>query len=255
MSVCRAAALSAIVLVAPLIGRAADAPAKLPDDGWWVRYFVTMRGNQPNDESTIKRTYALVGTAIENNQKCRWVEMKSVPVVDGKDLPGVVVKFLVPERELLNSGKPLESLVRCWKKDADGAVEAQKFNQPRGAGGFAGSADFWFGGDLLFLPGVQRNSKAVNEKNTVEYEHGRLEIAEARAFKYQASRPAPVDDRKQEFVFECTVWNHPAVAPGFAALRERVEYRISDTLVQAGSEEYVLQDFGTDAKSAMPEHN
>src|SRR6516225_6114563 len=103
MNVYRATALTAIVLVAACAALADEPQAKLPADGWWARYHVTMKSEQTKEEWTFIRTYALVGTAIENERKCRWVEMKSVPVIDGKEQPDTVVKFLAPERELLES--------------------------------------------------------------------------------------------------------------------------------------------------------
>src|SRR5262245_47669881 len=106
-----------------------EAPTKLPKDGWWVRYFVTMNGEGINDNVIIKRTYSLVGTTTENGEKCRSVEMKTVQMVNGKEQTDVI-KFLVPERELLESEKPLEGLLRAWRRIDDGTVEEQKFNQP-----------------------------------------------------------------------------------------------------------------------------
>src|SRR5262249_47690506 len=131
------AAFIAILLIVPSVAPADEAPAKLPPDGWWARDFVRLKSEPKNDECTFKGTYALVGTTIENDQKCRWVEMKSVPVIDGNEQPATAIKFLVPEKELLESVKPLDSLVRAWQKDADGAVQALRFRQPVGAGGFA----------------------------------------------------------------------------------------------------------------------
>src|SRR5260370_37737295 len=111
----RASILLGLIACANSAVRADEAPKMLPKDGWWVRYFVTMNFGQPNDEQTIKRKYSLVGTVTENDQKCRWVEMKSVQSVNGKEQTDII-KFLVPEKELLESEKPLESLIRAWRQ-------------------------------------------------------------------------------------------------------------------------------------------
>jgi hypothetical protein len=250
------AAFIAILLIALSVAPADDVPAKLPADGWWVRYFVRMKSEQKNEEWTFKCIYSLVGTTTENDQRCRWVEMKSVPVIDGNEQPATVVKFLIPEKELLESAKPLESLVRAWQKDADGAVQALKFRQPVGAGGFAGSADFYFGSDLAMFSGLQQRCRTVAEKKIVEYQQGRLEAAAARAFEHSATRRALTNGDKQEFNSEFTLWDHPSVpAPGFAALRHRHEYRRNEMLVQTTVGDFEIEDFGMHAKSELPENH
>ncbi len=250
----KAGAVPVILLVATCAAFADDGPAKLPADGWWVRYYVTMRREGTNDDGILKRTYSLVGTSIVNGENCRWVEMKTVQMVNGNEQTDIL-KFLVPEKALLEAEKPLESLVRAWRKIDDGAVTEQKFNQPLGAAGSVASADFGWGRDMVIFPGPQRKTTAVKEKKAIEYQQGRLEVAEGRAGKHVATRRALTSGQKQTIAFEYTIWNHATVAPGFCAAKTRYEILIDDAPKAAGVGEWVIEDFGTDAKSALPENN
>jgi hypothetical protein len=243
----------------PLPAFAEDAPPKLPANGSWVRYNVTARREgSNNDDATFTRMYSLVGTTTEEGQPCRWVEMKTVHKFDGKEKTDIL-KFLIPEIELLQSEKPLNSLVRTWRKIDDGDAKLMTFDQESGVEGTYYSrlsADSGFGRDLFLLPGPQRKSKRVNQRNIVEYQRGRLEIAEGRSGKHISSRMPRVNgQRKLTIVLEFTVWNHPAVPLGCAAAKDRVEYLIDDVPSEAFESEWVVEDFGTDAKSAIPDKN
>ena len=60
MNKLRAIVLVGITLLANGALPAGEAPEKLPEDGWWVRYYVTMKRPKANHEITMKRTYSLV---------------------------------------------------------------------------------------------------------------------------------------------------------------------------------------------------
>ena len=159
----RPIALSAVLLlalarnlaVANQLAKAEDATAKLPNDGWWVRYLVTGKDPGNNDDAPTKCTYSLAGSANENGQLCRWVEVKWDRTFDGKKQVDIL-KFLVPEKELLHGEKPLDSLVRCWRKIDEGEAKLMTFDQPAGVAGTyfsRWSADFAFGRDMIIFPG------------------------------------------------------------------------------------------------------
>jgi len=233
---------------------AEEVPAKLPKDGWWVRYYVITKREVTNEEWTMIRTYSLVGTTTENDQKSRWVEMKSVQTINGKEQTDII-KFLVPEKELLEGERPLESLVRAWRRIDDGEVEEQKFNQPLGVRGFSGGADFYFGHDVSIFPGAQRSSKPVDEKKVVNYQQGRLELAEGRVGKRLAKRRAITADVEYTILHDLTTWSAPVLAPAFAAASMRIVLSENGKPRPMQAIEYAVEDFGTGAKSALPENN
>ncbi|MGE5192951.1 MAG: hypothetical protein ACM3U2_10645 [Deltaproteobacteria bacterium] len=253
MNILRIGLLFLTALACRSFALAEDAPEKLPADGWWVRYFVTMRREGTNDDEIMKRTYSLVGTSMENGEKCRWVEMKTLYTINGTERTEID-KFLIPETELLESEKPLNSLVRAWQKRDDGPIKELNFNQPLGGRGFGGSADYYFGQWMIVFPGPQRKAKVVREKRVVEWQQGRLELGEARAGKRVASRQAVTVVQKQTIQMDFTVWNHPSASPGFVAARTRMQVLIDDVPNRALAEEWTIEDFGTDAKSALLEN-
>jgi hypothetical protein len=257
MSMIRASLCLGLVLLANRLVRAEEEPAKLPKDGWWVRYVVTGNDQGNNDESPMKCTYSLVGSANENGQLCRWIEVKSDRTFDGKKQVDTL-KFLVPEKELLQSEKPLNSLVRCWRRIDDGDPGQMTFGQPAGVAGTYSSvwsADFAFGRDLIIFPGPQQKLKPVDEQKVIDYQRGRFDVRAGRAGKFFAARRSMPDGRKQSIALDFIVWNDPAVAPGFAAAKTTVDVRVDDVTVLAGTSEWTIEDFGIDAKSAMPDNN
>jgi len=252
MNPMRGAVFFGLILLVYSVSSAEDRSASLPKDGWWVRYFVVIQ-REGNEDVTMKRKYSLVGTTTENGERCRWVEIQSVQPIDGQELTDVI-KFLIPEKELLENEKPLDSIVRAWRKTNDGPVEEVKFNQPLGVGGSVASADFAWGHSLLIFPGPQRKSKSVEKKKVVEYQQGRLEVGAGQVGKHVATRKALTNGEKQEFETEFTAWNDAAIAPACAAMHSRTEFRRNDLLIQAITEEVVLEDIGVDAKSELPEN-
>jgi hypothetical protein len=149
----------------------------------------------------------------------------------------------------------MNSLVRAWRKFDDEPAEEQKFNQGPGGRGFGGNADYYFGHHMIMFPGPQQKAQVIEEKRLVEYQQGRLELGEARAGKRVASRQAVTVAQKQTIQTDFTVWNHPTVSAGFVAGKTRVQVLFDDVPNRAFAEELTIEDFGTDAKSAIPESN
>jgi hypothetical protein len=249
---CAFAAICLAISIA-LPAFADEPPAKLPSDGWWVRYFAIEK-SQGREEWTLKHTFSLVGTTTENDRLCRWVELNSVQVINGTE-KREIVKFLVPEQELLGSEKPLDSLVRAWQKLEDGQVELLKFNQPLGLPGFAASADFVYGIRFVIFPGPQQKSKLIAEERVIDFQRGRLKVAEGRSGTFIATRRALTTGQKQTFHLDFTVWNHHDLSPGFVALKSRLELSRDDKVGAAVISEWTVEDFGVDAKSALPDNN
>lgn len=230
-----------------------EALPSLPKDGAWVQYVGTTKQEGLTDESTFRRTYSLVGTKTENERLCRWVEVKDVVEIDqGKRTH--IAKFLIPERELLENEKPLESLVRGWRKSTFGDVQEMKFNTQEG---FFGSAHFVFGANLLIFPGPQKLSREIREPKSVDYQSGRLEIPSGRNGQFRADYEDPVSEsgRVRKRSADFSVWSHPEIPLGAAEWKLRLEIRNDDRVISVTLSEFVLEDFGTDAKSTLPDHD
>lgn len=227
-----------------------DAAPTLPKDGTWVRYFVTGKTSQQADEVKWRTTYSLVGTKMENGQKCRWVEKKQAQDNGGVDQIEII-KFLIPEKELLESKAPMKSLVRAWRSINNGAVD-DLFGAT--ASSSLSDADFHYGSDLIIFPGPQRGGKIVHEPTVVEYQSGRLEMATGRETHHVASRSFP-SGTTLSAVTDVTLWTHPTVPLGWAQAKIRFEFRRNDKPGPNSLCDWLLEDFGADAKTALPDND
>ena len=251
----RIALVFAALLACNTFTIAEEAQAKLPKDGWWVRYYVMMKTDQPNDTWTVKRTYSLVGTVIENGQKCRWIEMKSLRSTDGKEETDII-KFLIPEKDLWESDKPLDYLVRAWQKLDGGAVEEVQFDQPSRRRRRRHQRRLRVG-SRTWLSFQARKGKRVLKKSGKSSNTSRADWRSLGGGTGRMSRceESPTSGEKHAFNTAFTVWNHATVLPACAAMRQRIEYRRNDVLLLTTIKELVVEDFGTDAKSALPDNS
>ncbi len=247
-----AVVLSPLMLFSPGPMRAAEPTVELPKDGTWVRYVVNVRREDTMEEWTSRRRFALVGTVVENERTCRWVESEETRTINGKEEDRSVVKWLIPEQDLLLAERPMETLIRAWIDDVP-PIE-WKFNVQPDFPGVSSSADHACGRDVVMFPGPQRKTKPIAEGKVVEFQRGRLEIVEGRTGKHVSTRRA-ANGREGTFELEYTVWNHPAVPLGFAASNQRTMLRLDGIAARTISSEWTLEDFGTDAKSALPDNN
>src|SRR5262249_46409057 len=112
-------------------GFAAEQPKeKLPDDGWWIRYGGNSKqtANEQVQEHKGQTTYSLVGTVVDGGQTYRWIEHKTISSLE-KDDQVTITKFLVPEKDLLESDQPVQHYKRGWIKLNDRPVTAIKVEQ------------------------------------------------------------------------------------------------------------------------------
>ena len=107
------------VLFPYLYGQAEEQSSKLPEDGWWIRYSYTDKQDADGQvrqvpEFTQKITYFLVGTVMEDGEKCRWVELKIQTTLRGEEDVNFL-RFLVPEFDQVTS--PVIAAERIQTKD------------------------------------------------------------------------------------------------------------------------------------------
>ena len=228
---------------------AEDQTAKLPDDGWWIRYSwnekTEVRGEL--QEYTEKITCSFVGTATEDSEKCRWVEKKRDWSLGGKDRVSWV-KFLVPEKDLIENEKPLERLKRAWVKSGDNDVRAMIIGK-----------DIKPDSNLLrVFPGVWQNTERLEKERVVDYQKGRLTISEARTRTDKTSDTfeiAPGKNLDRTRIEESTVWFDQITSPVYAAASFRIKSYENDLLHYSKEIEMVIEDIGNDAQSKLPDNN
>jgi len=235
---------------------AAVQAAQLPEDGWWIRYSTknTQKAGDDILEVTGKLTYSLVGTVVEDGEQCRWLELHAEndkARFNGDDTGGrrtvEVVKFLVPEKELLENEYPLDKLKRGWGKITDRDVYAIKPGQLGRA--IPRSLDF---------PGAWQDQNRIEKERVIDFQQGRLKISEAKTrkttFSFTNSRRTGETDDYQR-ISEYTVWFDRTTSPFFSAMSIHREESKNGDFNLTTDEELVLEDYGTGAKSKLPDHD
>ncbi len=242
MNVRVAISLFLITWVYDLNTNAEDQTAKLPDDGWWIRYSwneKTEVNGVFRGEYTEKMTCSLVGTRTEDGEKCRWVELNRVWSLENKERISLY-KILIPEKDLLESEKPLGGLKRGWFKNGDFDVRAIKLGQ-----------EIKSNSNLLrFFPGRWQKTERLDKARNVDYQKGRLSISEART----RTDKTAITTRAQ--IEESTAWFDPITAPVFSFACFRIKNDENDDKLNFSKEiEMVIEDIGNEAQSKMPDNN
>lgn len=160
--------LAGLVLFAAALqpARADGLIYRLPEDGTQIRYDVDLVLSAGGNETPTKGslTVSSVGKATVNDEKCRWIEIKSITTAEGQDHIQII-KSLIPEKELGKGKSPLEHAVRTWLKiDNNEVVEVKDFKDPQAMALNA------------FLAGPPKNPGEL-EKVEVDGKLGKLECA------------------------------------------------------------------------------
>lgn len=217
----------AVVLVGPMSAFAAGLLEQLPDDGIWVKYHVRAKSER-SGERAFELTLRLVGTVRERGQTWRWIEEDWHPQGDCRNCEFTVKTLMAEPRP----GKPLE-IARGWQK-ARGGVE------PISKSDALSTLRQW-------LPIERTDFESADEPWTVDYQRGRL-----RGRLIQRGRISLQTPAKCEVVR--TYQPHPDVPFGFAAVRQRITYYSRDGSAFDRQEmDYTLIDYGTGAKSELPD--
>lgn len=92
---------------------------KLPADGTWARYELQWHGPAPNGGVAVLRkgtlTVSSVGQAAVDGDQCRWIEIRHASERNGREAGGVQ-KLLLPEKYLLSGMNPLGHVVKAWSR-------------------------------------------------------------------------------------------------------------------------------------------
>ncbi|MBI3862394.1 MAG: hypothetical protein HY290_10915 [Planctomycetia bacterium] len=198
--------------------------------------------------SEFVETISLVGTATENDQRCRWVEIKSV-AFDAKNNPvrTHVTKLLIPESEMLKSKDPLKNAVRGWVRVNDQPPSPMK--------PIAWDPGLFVGECLSWLPGVRIQLREVDQPRDVAYQRGTIQAAKA----FSGTREYTKADRQElgevRWKSRFTLWHHADLTCGFAHAVIEAEKWIGNERDGKVVITYFLEDGGKDGKSGLPDNN
>jgi len=155
-------------------------------------------------------------------------------------------KVLVPQGDLFESAKPFDKARRLWTRR--GEAPPRKVNLAKNVSWVTWEEQ------LLWTPGMLKPAHLnENESKVVEYQSGQLKCT--RSFSGELSYTSSGPDKKEiKFNRKYTVWPHSKLPLGFAEARIESERILGDMKTRMVIT-YRLQDFGTDAKSELPESN
>jgi hypothetical protein len=217
--------------------RGDDVRTELPKDGAWVRYQAELEDLRSGKKYTRDIRLSFVGTAVEDGQTFRWLEQRESDSGGGVPPKFEIFKVLVPEKQLLESSLPFETVRRAWLRKFTGEIEDVTNKPLLIQGNFAPY--------LLWTPGMLKSSSLLEDQTKdIEYQRGRLQGATARSGKVEMP-----EKLKPLLHWTYTAWQHPDLPIGFA------EARIASLVEEGAGLMHIirLQDVGADAKTELPD--
>lgn len=219
---------------------------KLPKDGTWVKYNLEAKvGQAPMAEMTGTITFRSVGKVVENGEAFRWIEMEFEGEQNGKQ-KHQVMKVLVREKDLRPGAETPLKVLRGWNQFlVEGAKQPPKeFSElERSANG---PVAFYFRVPL-------KDAKSIKRARQIFYQKGRFDLATAHAGAGDITLMndnAPADVK---YAARYTVWSHKSVPTGTAAMEIELKMSRKDKVIVKMTMKFDLQDYGTGAKSALPD--
>lgn len=209
-----------------------------PKDGAWARYHVTTTegSGAANETRTRKETVRFVGTAETAGRRSRWFEQE-FGLGEGRRN---VMKALITEEDL-KSPWPLADRRRYWHRIGDEPIGEAETHGPE------------YAVFCLVFPGPYNTAKLLKEPKTVEYQRGRFEIKEGLSGRQEIT--FQTFGHEIAFAMDYTTWRHPEISVGLAAAKVSFRVHENSQLRETYTTEFVLEDFGTDARSSLPEQN
>lgn len=210
----------------------------LPEDGAWVRCHYTYE-DSAGEKTSGKMTLRSVGTVVENKKKCRWIEIAFREEGTEKF---TALKFLFPESELRKGGDPWSHLIRGWMKlNSKRTVEPIEGNWRQAWSALA--SDF---------PPPLQNVKSLDEEKSVEFQRGQLKCPTGTQGIWTVAHK---NSELVEFLnlIEYQIWPHADVPFGVAAATRKTTFIRDGENTGEATAELILEDYGTDAKSELPD--
>lgn len=236
-----------------IVNSGAGAAERLPKDGAWARYYVTMK-SESGRERTLRTTVRFVGTVVKNGERLRWVEIGDTVEEDegGRKVDRhYAIKFLISEKDLLTSTNPIRHFVQACHAEVGKRADKIEANKR-----YREVYDAFNAQSLLFLAGPSKRSKPTARSRTIDYQDGRLKIPSGHTGT-NVSRFTANPKSTLEWKRTYEIWRHKAVSLGMASLKYRVVRTRTDekgkvSVQEISHGEYTVEAWGTNAKTALP---
>jgi hypothetical protein len=243
-------ALPCVVLLVLVQGNVAPAGgliSQFPIDGAWVRYQWSLL--QGGGEVTGTLTISSVGTSTKNNQKSRWLELK-LNYDEGTVKHAFLAKLLVNEQDIVAQADLMQSASQVWLR-VDDQAPIQRLS-PRDAPEWLNRTQRIF--RHVALP--MRDLGKLDEK-TVEFQRGKLECSGRKQEFLGPATKVTINGVPAELKSSYTqaVWLHKDVPFGVATCESRMDLLHDGQSTKSETVKFLLSDFGTDAKTELPDQN
>ncbi len=204
---------------------------KLPKDGRWAKYHFQMKVKVPVTQEILGAiSLRSVGRVTKNGEPCRWIEMQ-MDVVENDRTRTSLFKILVQEKAFRSGTKTSPHVLRGW---GPGGVQLS-------------DSDINGSGVLNYLLGRRlAKKKPLKVSKVIDFQRGQLKIAAGTVGQMPLGR-------NDNTVVTQRLWSHQTVPFGVAAMEYRVVVKDRKTVATEMSMEFTLQDYGTGAKSLLPD--
>lgn len=223
MSMAIRSSLLVVITLLPANVHADGIIVTLPEDGAWVEYHTTLKFD--TTETIGKVVLRSVGTESFAGKDCRWIEIE----MTAGDDPRQIVKMLIPEENLAAGFDPVDHAVKVWRKTGEEDPE-----QIENA-----AVDLSFVGAMLHAP--VKESEKLPEREFA-WQRGTFKASGGRGTR-------PIGDRL-EGTLTASTWKDAKVPFGVAGIRVVIKPEKSTSVLRL---EMSVNDFGKDAKSALPD--
>lgn len=200
--------------------------ATLPEDGRWSKFDLRLQAN--SQDHLLPYSVRSVGQFQQGGRDVRCIELD---LTGNAEIPSMLHRLLVPNDAFGTDKFALGQAVRMWVRKGSDPVES--------------FADIT--GDpltMLFQAGITQDLKKQDSKETVNWQRGKLECT---VFTGKSVQPIGGSN----FTTDWTILQHDDVPFGLAGLRMKLRPQDSSDVIQVT---LTLQDYGKDAKPAMPEY-
>ena len=229
--------LLAITIIAHSSVNADGLLFQLPKDGSWAEFAIDGVATKPDDaEVTLvgKIRLSSVGKVQIDGKPCRWIELRTEAKRNDEKYTDIV-KMLIPEKNLVRGQDPLKHMLRGWSQDSHtpGGPRARDLNA-------AGLEYLRKNSTFLLVHGRYDNTPQKLDKTMVESKLGKLECEGVKAMETRGGLKCTYETRL-----------HDKAPFGVVTHECIVDFMEKGSLTV----KLKLSDFGTDAKSSLPDSN
>lgn len=233
------AAAAALLALAALPACGDGLLFQLPEDGTWAQYdydlSVKVNGGREQAEGLIR--LASVGRVTEKGQPCRWIEFRIEMKPEKEELETAIMKLLVPERHLKKGENPLDHVVRGWVR-SDEDKPPKELEDP--------------GKLLRRLPYLSVLGKPLENQRELAATTVRSKLGSLSCKGVEGTLELRVDGNDR-LRMKAEQRLHSKAPFGVVDSHGNFEFLSGGQVAAKASFDLKLADFGTGAKSEMPE--